>query len=90
MNPDSFEELMKVQRSMASRLHVENELDKKVDLLSLIQSLVPDRRGRILMESIVVEARQEGFSEEEVDRLLDALQSDGYLKRIEDGIMMLL
>jgi|GEM_PF-1723354 len=90
MRPDEFDELMRVQRTMASRLRQENAMDQKVKLLSLIQGLNPDRRGRILTEQIVVEGRNEGFSGDEIDGLLDSLEEDGYLKRVDQGIMMLL
>ncbi len=87
---DDFDDLMRVQRTMAGRLRQENEVDQKVKMLSLIQGLNPDKRGRILTEQIVVEGRQQGFTEDEVERLLDSLESDGYLKKVDHGIMMLL
>lgn len=90
MREGEFDELMRVQRSMASRLRQENELDRKVQLLSIIQGLNPDKKGRILTEQIILEASNKGFSEEEVDRLISSLEEDGYLKRVERGIMMLL
>jgi len=89
MDADEFDELMRVQRNMASRLRQENELDRKVSLLSIIQGLNPDRKGRILTEQIMVEARDQGFSDDEVERLIDELERDGYLQRVEMGIMML-
>lgn len=89
MNRDEFDELMRLQRNMASRLRHEEEMDRKVTLLSLIQGLNPDKKGRILTEQIMVEARQEGFTDEEVESLIDDLERDGYLRRVEMGIMML-
>ncbi len=89
MDAGEFDELMRVQRNMASRLRQENELDRKVSLLSIIQGLNPDKKGRILTEQIMVEARDQGFSDEEVERLIDELERDGYLQRVEMGIMML-
>ncbi len=86
---DSFDELMRVQRNIASRLRTENELDRKVSLLTIIQGLNPDKKGRILTEQIILEARAHNFSEEEVQRLLEELERDGYLRRVEEGIMML-
>ncbi len=86
---EDFDELMRVQRATASRLRTENEMDRKVKLMAIVQGLNPDRRGRILTESIMVEARNEGFSDDESDRLLDSLEEDGYLKKVEHGVMML-
>ena len=90
MDADEFDELMRVQRNMATRLRAEDELDRKVKLLSVIQGLNPDKKGRILTEQIVVESREQGFDESEIDPLLDELESDGYLQRVEMGIMMLI
>jgi hypothetical protein len=90
MREDELDELMRVQRSMATRLRQENALDQKVKLLSIIQGLNPDRKGRILSEQIMVESVNEGFVEDEVDRLLDELETDGYLKRVDQGIMILI
>jgi len=90
MREEELDELMRLQRSMATRLRQENALDRKVKLLSIIQGLNPDRKGRILSEQIMVESVNEGFVEDEVDRLLDELETDGYLKRVDQGIMMLL
>ncbi len=89
MDADEFDELMRVQRNMAGRLRTENELDRKVSLLSIIQGMNPDKKGRILTEQIMVEATGQGFTDAEVDGLLDDLEQDGYLKRVEMGIMML-
>jgi hypothetical protein len=87
---DDFDDLMRVQRTMAGKIRQENEVDQKVKMLSLIQGLNPDKRGRILTEQIVVEARHHDMSEDEVEHLLDSLESDGYLKKVDHGIMMLL
>ena len=90
MREDELDELMRLQRSMATRLRQENQIDSKVKLLSIIQGLNPDRKGRILTEQIVVEGVNEGFAEDEVDRILDELEQDGYLRRVDQGIMMLI
>lgn len=86
---DSFDELMRIQRNTATRLRREDELDRKVGLMTLIQGLNPDRRGRILTELIVVEALAQGYNEEDTNRFLDELEEDGYIKRVDDGIMVL-
>ena len=90
MKPDEFEELMRIQRSMATRLRTESDMNRKVDLLSLIQGMNPDKRGRILTEQIIVEAAGIGLTADDVQALIDDLETDGYLERVEQGIMMLL
>lgn len=81
---------MSIQRNTASRLRQEDEVNRKIELMSIIQGLIPDKRGRILTEHIIVEAGSEGFAEQEIINLIIALEKDGYLKRVEDGIMMLI
>lgn len=90
MKEDEFDELMRVQRSMANQLRRESMMDRKVTLLTVIQGLNPDRRGRILTEQIMVESSMEGFTNDEVDTLIDDLERDGYLRRVDQGIMMLI
>lgn len=90
MREDEFDELMRQQRNMAAMLRRENDVDRKVKLMSIIQSLNPDKKGRILTAQIVHEAVNEGFAEEELDPLIDSLEADGYLKKVDHGIMMLI
>jgi len=90
MREEEFDELMRVQRSMASMLRRENDIDRKVKLMSIIQGLNPDKKGRILTAQIAHEAENEGFSEEELDGLIDGLEEDGYLKKVDHGIMILI
>lgn len=86
---DGFDDLTRIQRNTATRLRREDELDRKIELMVLIQSLNPNKKGHILSELIVVEALQQGFTEEQIDTLIDELQQDGFLKRVDDGVMIL-
>lgn len=86
---EGFDDLMRIQRNTATRLRREDELDRKVRLMSLIQGLNPDRKGRILTEQILVESVQQGYIESDVEAIIDELEADGYLRRVEQGVMVL-
>lgn len=82
-----FDNLYDIQKNMASRLAREVEFDRSIELMSIIQSLVPDKDGKIPIDAIVVEGRYNNFSEEEVLKILTDLKrnmtiklTDGYVK----------
>ncbi|MBW2982921.1 hypothetical protein KY327_01305 [Candidatus Woesearchaeota archaeon] len=89
MDQNDFNDLLKIQRMMASRLMEESTVDDKIKLLDVINRLVTDRNRKVQKETVLVQAQEEGFSEEEALRLLDTLLDDklviepepGYVKR---------
>ena len=88
MDQNDFNELLRIQRMMASRIIQETSVDNKIKLLDLINKLVTDRNRKVQKETIIIEAQLEGFSEEETLRLIDELIKDhlivelaGYVKR---------
>lgn len=68
---------------MALRLNREIDMHQTVELLSLIQSLVTDKFGRVQKELILSEAKYAGMSEPVTIQLLDKLVKDRTLE--EDG-----
>jgi hypothetical protein len=68
-----FNQLLDIQRNMASRLSYEMHMNQTVDLLSLIQQLVTDKLGRVQKELVIVEAMHSGMSEQEVLDLIKEL-----------------
>ncbi len=85
MKEDEFEELMDVQRNMASRLQEENKTDNKIKLIDIIRGLVPDPKEKAQTEEIIVEAKVQGLSESEVEELLSELEDDGFIEEVEPG-----
>lgn len=78
-----FDNLQNIQRNMALRLNREIDMHQTVELLSLIQSLVTDKFGRVQKELILSEAKYAGMSEPVTIQLLDKLVKDRTLE--EDG-----
>ncbi len=85
MNPTEFGELLRIQRMMASRIIQETSVDNKIKLLDLINKLVSDRNRKVQKEVIIYEAQGEGFTEDEIIRLMDELIEDGLIAEPEMG-----
>lgn len=81
---DDFNSLVDIQRNIAQRLSREVQIDRTIDLLSIIQEIVPDKSGRIQKEAVILEAQNRGISEEDCERLLVELVRNRYI-RIEDS-----
>ncbi|MFT4282929.1 MAG: hypothetical protein ACMXX6_00710 [Candidatus Woesearchaeota archaeon] len=84
MAPD-FDELMKIQRMAASRLQKETKLDSKFKLFEIIQSI--SQTKNIHIEQIIIEAKENGFLEDETLNIIDDLINDGYLERPQEGFV---
>jgi len=80
---------MQYQNMIQKRLRTEQQLDKKIDLLSIINQLTMGPKNIVQKEQIIVEAVSRGFTEKEVDELIDKLieeniiyeSSPGYIKK---------
>jgi hypothetical protein len=59
-----------IQRNIARRLATESQMDRTIDVMSIIQSLVPDKDGKISMEAVLIEAKYQGMTESQIDETL--------------------
>ena len=84
-----FDKLMEYQNLMQQRLRTEQQVDRKIELLTIINHLTMGPKNLVQKEQIMIEAVSRGFSESEVDTLLDQLikeniiyeSSPGYIKK---------
>jgi DNA replicative helicase MCM subunit Mcm2 (Cdc46/Mcm family) len=84
-----FDKLMNYQKMVQERLRQEQQQDKKIDLLSIINQLTQGPKNMVQKEQVLVEAASRGIPEEEVHILIAKLISDniiyedspGYLKK---------
>ena len=84
-----FDKLMQYQNMIQKELRQEQQVDRKIDLLSIINHLTSGPKNIVQKEQIIVEAASRGFTENEVDKLLDKLieeniiyeSSPGYIKK---------
>lgn len=89
MNDEEFQEIMRLQQMMSKRIMNEQTVDRKVDVLSIINDMTNGTKKSIQVESVVLEATQNGFSEGEVLPVLDELDRDGLISLLGDGYLRL-
>lgn len=85
MDQNDFNDLLKIQRMMASRLMEESTVDNKIKLLDVINRLVTDRNRKVQKETVLVQAQEEGFSDEEASRLIQTLLDERLIVEPEPG-----
>jgi DNA replicative helicase MCM subunit Mcm2 (Cdc46/Mcm family) len=85
MDQNEFNELLRIQRTMASLIIQETSVDNKIKLLDLINKLITDRNRKVQKETILIEAHYEGFEEDETLRIIDELIKDHLITEPELG-----
>jgi len=83
MDGSDFDEIMRIQRLMASRIAQENEVDIKIKIIELLNELGAKKKA-IHIDEVVVEARYVGVSEKLVLDTLNNLEDD-HIISINDG-----
>ena len=84
-----FNNLMEYQKMLQKRLKKEQQRDKKIELISIINQLTSGPKNMVQMEQILVEANSRGFTSDETRNLVDNLieeniifeSSPGYIKK---------
>ncbi len=82
-------ELLAYQNMLQKTLKKEEQTDRKIDFLSIINQLTYGPKNLVQKEQVMVEALSHGFTEKEADRLLHELikeniifePSSGYIKK---------
>lgn len=87
---DNFEKLLQIQRMMAGRIIQEQEEDLKIKILTIIGQLTTRRRKRIQKEAIILEAKNQGISENDTLNMLDKLKLERLIKEPATGYVELL
>jgi len=80
-----FDKLMEYQNLMQQRLRTEQQVDKKIELLSIVNQLTMGPKNIVQKEQIMVEAVSRGFTEDEVDKLLDQLIKENIIYESSPG-----
>ena len=84
-----FERLMEYQNLLQKNLAKERKIDRKIELLSIINRLTAGPKNIVQKEHLIIEASSQGFSDEEIQKLLDELKKEdiiyeptpGYIKK---------
>ena len=85
-----FDEILRVQRMMASKVMAEASMDMKINLLEIIRNLVSGKKSKIQVEQVLYEAHIEGISEADALRMIDDLKRDNLIVEVEPGYIKLL
>ncbi len=80
-----FKELQDYQNLIKKQLKKERRVDRKLDLLSIINQLTAGPRNIVQKEMIMIEATARGFTEEEIDNLLEVLKKDNIIYESSPG-----
>ena len=82
---EDIEDIMNLQRKLASRVVQEQEMELQMKVLEIIQSLVPNANKQIQKAKILTVAEMEGVSADDTARILKTLEMMGYIKEVTPG-----
>jgi len=82
-----FDEIVRIQNLMASNIARENEVDRKLDIIEIINQL-KGKKKFVQVEEVIVEARYQNINENEVLKILDELEKDDVLIIVDGRIKM--
>jgi DNA replicative helicase MCM subunit Mcm2 (Cdc46/Mcm family) len=85
LDETGFEDLMKLQRQLAGEIVNEVEIENKIKVISIIDSLTTSKRRKVQIESILIEAQHQGLSERQIVTLIEELQDDGIIAKSDPG-----
>jgi Mg-chelatase subunit ChlI len=89
MNPNDFDDLLRIQRMMASKIMEESTVDSKIAMMDLLREMAGSKNRRLQVEEIVIEGRARGIGESETIRTLEELLKDKFITSPEDGFVKL-
>ena len=83
----NFDKLMDYQNMMRKNLRIEQEIDRKIDLLTIINYLTMGPKNLVQKEQIIIEANSRGFTDDEVDKLLKELLDENIIFEPNPGFI---
>ena len=82
---EDVEEIMNLQRRMASRVVQENEMELQLRVLEIVNSLQTNANKQLQKAKILTVAEMEGISAEDTTRILKTLEDFGYIRQVSPG-----
>jgi DNA replicative helicase MCM subunit Mcm2 (Cdc46/Mcm family) len=83
LDDGEFDEVMRLQRQLASSMMDDFELDSKIKLLTILDEI--GGRKKIHTEKLIQEAEQQGMTEVEVSATIEKLKKDGLVQEPQPG-----
>ncbi len=87
MAREDFEEILRIQQAMSQRLMQEQRVDRKIDILNIINDLTENGRKRAQTEAVLIEASLNGIPEREALQLIDELERDHMVRKPAAGFL---
>ena len=87
MNPNDFDDLLIIQRMMASKIMEESTVDSKIKMINLLREMAGSKNKKLQVEEIIIETGLEGISENETIRILEELIRDKFIMSPEEGFV---
>ena len=84
---DSFDELMNLQRQMASRIVQESDDDLKLNIMDIVNEFAGTHNKKVQIEQVIIEANIQGIQESSCVQVIEDLIDIGFLVRQEDGFV---
>lgn len=86
MDKKSFDEIIKLQKTVANDLNAEADFNSRIQLIEIARS-VCKVDGLVSVESLYLEASIRGLEEDKLDSLISVLVSDGFFSQEGDGYL---
>ena len=87
MEATDFDKLLEYQALLQNSILSESKIDRKIELMSIINQLTAGPGNLVQKEHIILEATSRGFSEDEVDTLIQALVSENIIYESSPGFI---
>ncbi|MBN2423198.1 hypothetical protein JXB41_08300 [Candidatus Woesearchaeota archaeon] len=82
---DDFEKLKKYQSFLQKSIIKERQIDKKIELITIINHLTAGPKNLVQKEQIIIEANSRGFSDDEIEKLIQELKRDNIIYETSPG-----
>jgi DNA replicative helicase MCM subunit Mcm2 (Cdc46/Mcm family) len=86
LDGSEFDELMRMQRQMASSIVNDFEIDNKVKILNIIEE-VAGKKKKVQTEKILQEAEAQGMMESDALSILEKLKKEGMVFEPQPGYL---
>ncbi|MBN2367849.1 hypothetical protein JXC34_02445 [Candidatus Woesearchaeota archaeon] len=82
-----FSKLMEYQNMMQKNIRFEQKISRKIELLTIINHLTAGPKNLVQKEMVIIEANAQGFSEKEIESLIEELIRDNIIYESSPGFL---
>ncbi len=86
LDETDFDDVIRLQKQLASSMLDDFELDSKIKVLTIIDEVAGGKK-KVQTEKVLVEAEHQGMSELEVSGVIEKLKRDGLILEPQPGYL---